>query len=182
MANFGVTNSSLGMGGGNAQQATTGTYKSMILLGASTQPTSVLGAGMMRRGKIYDMLVGTNVTPADAYMEYDLARITLSTTATGITGTMLSSLSSTYALDIADNNGFVTAFSINSTGEVGVVQVSELWYVGVNQRASYRWVAAPGSEFVWPAASSATGSNGFALRARSGGTPTVTANILFQEQ
>lgn len=24
------------------------------------------------------------------------------------------------------------------------------FYVGVNQRAKYRWVAAPGSEIVWP--------------------------------
>jgi hypothetical protein len=44
-------------------------------------------------------------------------------------------------------------------------------------------VAAPGSEIVYPAVSSGTGSNGLALKVRSGGyTSTVTGTLMFQEQ
>ena len=52
-------------------------------------------------------------------------------------------------------------------------------YVGVNQRASYRWVAAPGSELVYPASD----NNGFVGRARSGGCiDTATFKALVEEQ
>ena len=49
----------------------------------------------------------------------------------------------------------------------------------MNQRASYRWVAAPGSELVYPALA----NNGFVLRAKSGGyTSTFTGAVLVEEQ
>lgn len=182
MANFGITNSTA-MGGGNTQQAVGGTYKSLITVGNSTATTATLGAGMLRRGKIYDILIGTNGTPADNYMEFDCTRITLGTTPSGITTTLITSLSSGFGLDPADNGNFVNAVTINSTGEVGIAATAEVWYVGINQRASYRWVCAPGSELVWPAVSSATASGGLSLRTRSGGyTGTATGNVLFQEQ
>ncbi len=182
MANFGVTNSTA-IGAGNVQQAVASTYKSLIVMGNSSATGSTVGAGMYRRGKLYDILIGTNGTPADNYMEFDVTRITLGTTPAGTTTLGISSLSSTYGLDPADSNGCVNWLQINSTGEVGVTATTEVWYVGVNQRASYRWVAAPGSELVWPAVSSATASGGLSLRVRSGGyTGTATGNVLFQEQ
>jgi len=86
----------------------------------------------------------------------------------------VSSGSSSFVLDTAD--GLIQAFAVaNSTLEssVGV----SVWSVGINQRASYRWVAAPGSEIVYPAASSA----GVALRALSAAyTGTVTGTVLFK--
>lgn len=186
MANYGITNSTA-IGGGNTQQAVATTYKTLVAAGNSSATSATLGAGSYRRGKLYDILVGTNGTPADNYMEFDVTRITLGTTPSGITTTLITSLSSTFGLDIADNNGFLNAVTINSTAEVGITSVTEVWYVGVNQRASYRWVAAPGSELVWPATSSSTSggnpNNGLALRVRSGGyTGTGTATVLFQEQ
>jgi hypothetical protein len=182
MANFGITNSTA-MGGGNTQQAMAATYKTLIVCGNSTATTAALGAGMLRRGKLYDILVGTNGTPADNFMEFDCTRVTLGTTPAGITTTLITSLSSNFGLDPADNGNFVNAAAINSTAEVGITATTEVWYVGVNQRASYRWVAAPGSELVWPAVSSATASGGLALRSRSGAyTGTATGNILWQEQ
>jgi hypothetical protein len=59
----------------------------------------------------------------------------------------------------------------------------QMWYVGVNQRASYRWVAAPGSELVWPAASTAAAGNynGLALGARGSYANTVTCTTLISE-
>lgn len=182
MANFGITNSTA-IGGGNVQQAMAATYKSLVVLGNSSATGSTLGAGMFRRGKLYDILIGTNGTPADNFMEFDVTRITLGTTPAGVTTLGVSSLSSNFGLDPADNNGFVNWCQINSSAEVGVTATNEIWYVGINQRASYRWVAAPGSELVWPAVSSATASGGIALRARSAAyTGTATANVLWQEQ
>lgn len=181
MANFGVTNSTA-IGAGATQQAVSATYKTLFAVGNSTASTTVVGAGGLRRGKLYDILIGTNGTPADNFLEFDVARITFGTTPAGITTTLITSISSLFGLDPADNAGFVNAAIINSTAEVGITVATEAWYVGINQRASYRWVAAPGSEIVWPAATS-TSTNGIAIRTRSAaytGTATVTA--LFQEQ
>lgn len=181
MANLSVTNST-GIGAGNTQQAVSTTYKSMVVTGNSSAGTSTTAGGALRRGKLYDILVGTNGTPADNYMEFDVANATLGTTISGITGTLISSISSGFGLDPADVS-FAAALQINSTGEAGITILGEKWYVGVNQRASYRWVAAPGSEILYPATSSATGNNALVVRVRSGGyTGTATATALIQEQ
>ena len=180
MANFTISNST-GLGAGSSQAAMTTTYKTLVLVGNSTTSTTTIGSGALRRGKLYDILVGTNGTPADNYMEFDVTRVTMGTSSVLAGG--ISSVSSGLGLDLADNYGFVAMAGINSSIETAFTATTEVWYVGVNQRASYRWVASPGSEFVYPAASSATGNNGLALRARSGGyTGTATGNILFQEQ
>lgn len=182
MANLGITNSTA-IGGGNVQQAVSTTYKSLITMGNSSATGSTVGAGMYRRGKLYDILIGTNTTPADNYLEFDVTRITLGTTPAGTTTLGISSLSSNFGLDPADNNGCVNWLQINSTAEVGITATTEVWYEALNQRASYRWVAAPGSEMVWPAVSSATASGGLSLRVRSGGyTGTAVATVYIQEQ
>jgi hypothetical protein len=181
MANLAITNSTA-IGGGNVQQAVAATYKSLIVTGNSSVTTATVGGGAFRRGKLYDILIGTNGTPADNFMEFDCTTITLGTTPSGITGTQISSLSSTFGLDPADN-AFVAALLINSTAEVGIAALTEKWYIGLNQRASYRWVAAPGSEILYPANSSTTGTNALSVRVRSGGyTGTATATTLVQEQ
>lgn len=180
MANFAIVNTT-GVGAGSAQSNMTTTYKTLVLVGNSTGTTSVVGGGALRRGKIYDILVGTNGTPADNYMEWDVTKVTMG--ASSVLAGGISSVSSALSLDPADNNGFVAMAGINSSIETAFTALQQLWYVGVNQRASYRWVAAPGSEIVYPAASSATGGNGLGLRARSGAyTGTATGTVLFTEQ
>lgn len=180
MPNFLITNSTA-MGGGATQQAMAATYKSLITMANSSAAPTTLGAGLYKRGKLYDILVGTNGTPADNYMEYDVIRATVGTTPAAVT-LGISSLSSNFAADPADNGNSLNWIAINSTAEGGITATTEVWYVGVNQRASYRWVAAPGSELVWPAVSSATASNGLTLRARSGAyTGTATGTIFFTE-
>lgn len=180
MANFTIANST-GVGAGSSQAAMTTTYKTLVLVGNSTGTTANTGGGMLRRGRLYDILIGTNGTPADNYMEFDVTRVTMG--ASSVLAGGISSVSSALGLDPADSYGFVAMAGINSSVETAFTATQEVWYVGINQRASYRWVAAPGSEFVYPANSSATGGNGLALRARSGGyTGTATGNILFQEQ
>lgn len=160
MANYAVTNGSTS--GAGTQQPTATTYVGALigLTGANSAP---------RRIKIYDVLIGTNGTPADNFIEWDISRITAASTATSATP---------QPLDTADATSLTTT-TVNSSTFGTVTANSNVFYVGVNQRASYRWVAAPGSELVSPATSSA----GFQLRVRSGGyTGTCTGTLLFQEQ
>lgn len=163
MANFSATNGSTASAG--TQQSITTTYVSACL--ATGAPVTA-----PRRGKIYDLLIGTNGTPADNAVEFDISRITTISTAVAA-GTLITP----QPLDPADAAA-TSVVTANSTGSP-TVSIQNIFYVGINQRASYRWVAAPGSELVWPA----TSSNGFALRARSPGyTGTVTGDWMFQEQ
>jgi hypothetical protein len=160
MANYAITNGSTTSGG--TQQPTTAAYTGAIIGIAANGTTP-------RREKIYDLLIGTNGTPADNFVEWDISRITLSSTTTVLAPT---------PLDSADAAATATV-TVNSSTFGTITIASNVFYIGVNQRASYRWVAAPGSELVAPATSSA----GFQLRQRSTGyTGTATGTILFNEQ
>lgn len=185
MANYGVTNSTIPAG--TAQVTMSTTYSGVICIIASTGGSvqTVSNPQAVKRTKVYDILVGTNTTPADNFIEWDVARLTASTT--GVWLGAVSSVSSSYMLDQADA-GFGSLVVINTSagssvaaGGIGVPK-QEIWYVGINQRASYRWVAAPGSELVIPANSSGTGFNGIGLHARSAAyVSTVTATVLASE-
>ncbi len=146
MAKYSITNGSTS--GGGTQQPTTTTYVGAIL-GLSSSTTTP------RRFKVYDVLIGTNGTPADNFIEWDISRITASSTTTVLAA---------QPLDPADATALTVA-TVNSSTFGTITTGSNVFYVGINQRASYRWVAAPGGELVAPATSSA----GFQLRARSGG-------------
>ncbi|HEV2956690.1 MAG TPA: hypothetical protein VGX95_11275 [Xanthobacteraceae bacterium] len=147
---------------GGSQQAIAASYKTLVSMFATS--------GSARRGKMYDILIGTNGTPADNYLEWDVSRMTADGTGSVITPN---------ALDPADAAALGTA-KANYTVESGSITAnSSLFYVGVNQRASYRWVAAPGSELVYPALA----NNGLVGRARSGSyTGTATFKALVEEQ
>lgn len=180
MANLTIINTT-GIGGGNAQQNCSSSYKSLIVTGNSSATTASFGAGGYRRGQWYDWNFGVPGTPADNAMEFDICMVTLGTTPAGILNTLVSSLSSTFANDEADFN-FQAAIQINSTAEVGITALTEKWYLAINQRASYRLVVNPGSNLIYPANSSATGRNGFAFRARSPGyTGAVAATVWMSE-
>jgi len=184
MANFSINNST-NAGFGGTSQATTTTFVTIVSVGvSSSSATSGSPSGGApspynpRRGKVYDLLVGTNGTPADQFMTWDCSRMSVmrSTVTTGFVGA-ISSVSSAFALDTAD--GLIQAQAVANTSAEIFTYTNSLWSVGVNQRASYRWVAAPGSEFLYPATSSA----GIGARVLSGGyTGTTTVTMLFQEQ
>jgi hypothetical protein len=143
------------------QSTVSGSYKSILSIAATS--------GSLRRGKVYDLLIGTNGTPADNYLQWDISRMTAAGTATSVTP---------QALDPADVAALGSANN-NYTAEPTITASSSLLNVGVNQRASYRWVAAPGSELVFPA----TAANGLALRTLSGGyTGSATGDWMYEEQ
>jgi len=158
MANFATGNDL-----GGTQQNLSTTYKTIVNVYATT------GAGILARGKVYDILVGTNGTPADNELEWDVSRMTAEGTATTVTPN---------ALDPADAACGATS-KANHTAEGTVTSNSSVLYFAANQRVTVRWVAAPGSELVYPA----TATNGFVVRAKSAAyASTATARILFQEQ
>lgn len=159
MAKYAITNGSTS--GGGTQQNMTTTYVGALLGISSSSATP-------RRLKVYDVMIGTNGTPADNFIEWDISRITVASTATAVAAP---------PLDPADAAALCLA-TVNSSTH-GTISVPNLFYLGMNQRASYRWVASPGGELVSPA----TSANGFQLRARSGGyTGTATGTFHFEEQ
>jgi len=160
MARYSITNGSTS--GAGTQQNMTTTYVGALLGLTGTGATA-------RRIKVYDVLIGTNGTPADNFIEWDISRVTTASTSTTATP---------QPLDQADAASLTTT-TVNSSQFGTITANSNVFYIGVNQRASYRWVAAPGGELVSPATSSA----GFQLRTRSGGyTGTATGTIHYEEQ
>jgi hypothetical protein len=144
-----------------ALAAVSGSYKTVLDVFATS--------GALRRGKVFDVLIGTNGTPADNYLQWDISRMTADGTGTAVTPN---------PLDPADVAALATAKN-NYSAEPTITANSSLFNVGVNQRASYRWVAAPGSELLFPA----TAGNGLALRTLSGGyTGSATGGFMYEEQ
>lgn len=142
------------------RQSMSSSYKTLLTITAAT--------ATLTRALLYDVTVGTNGTPADNAMEFDISRVT--TLGTGTAGTA-NPLDGT----IRASGSVLT---LNHTVEPTVTGASSLLQFGMNQRASYRWVAAPNSEFVIPA----TNLAGLTLRAKSASyTSTVTGAALFEE-
>ncbi|KKL79433.1 hypothetical protein LCGC14_2014870 [marine sediment metagenome] len=103
----------------------------------------------LTRGKLYDLVFGTIGTPADAFIQWLLRRFTAAGTGTGV---------GEIPLDTDAPANQLTADE-NHTVEPTYAADSELLDFGVNVRASFRWVAAPGGELVVPA----TAANGIGL-------------------
>ena len=138
-----------------AQSNVTTTFKTMVSLEA-------ISSG--RRGQIYELEVGADGAPnaTDCQIVYDVARQT-------VTGTQ-GAASTPTMLNPADGAA-TTVAKINHTIEPTVTANSGILAIALNQRASQRWIAAPGSELVWPA----TAANGLVCRALS---PTYAAPVL----
>ena len=105
------------------------------------------------RPKIYDFLIGSDATPADQVAEYHWQRYTAAGTSTAKTP---------QALDPSDPAALASAGEAH-TVEPTLTANAILFAVPVNQRATFRWVAAPGGELVLPA----TAANGAGFIART---------------
>lgn len=154
MAVFGASNALAG-----TAQAISSSYKTMLALTAQTTG--------LTRALIQEFDVGTLGTPADNVVQWDVNRCSSVGTGGG-TGTP-SPMDNTLRASS-------TVATCNPTAEptAGV----SVFNLGLNQRASFRWVAAPGSELVIPA----TNVNGFGIRALSTAyTGTASATAVFIE-
>lgn len=141
----------------------TTTFKTLLNLSVST-------ATAARRIKIHEFVFGTTGTASDNVMQWDVSRSTA--IGTGVAGTVL-------PYDPADS-AFLGVSTLNHTVEPTIaVNVASLWTAGMNSRATHRWVAYPGQEFVIPA----TNLAGLAFRSLSPAyNLTASVQVEFVEQ
>jgi len=125
-------------------------------------------ASSPRRCKIYELIVGSEATPADNAFLWELQRCTTAGTATAFTPV---------ALDPADPAA-TTVAGVNHTVAPTATAAALLLSAAVNQRVTMRWVAIPGGELVLPA----TASNGAVLLTPTSSAVAVTATVHFEEQ
>jgi hypothetical protein len=104
------------------------------------------------RGRLYDVIFGSSGTPADSAFTWRLSK----STAVGTEGTGVVPI----ALDSGDPAALYDGAQAHSA-EPTYTAATELLEIPLNQRATFRWVAAPDGEFIGPA----TASNGWGLAA-----------------
>ena len=134
-------------GNAGSEQNLTTTYKTLADITAAT------GATTLRRAWVYDVMFGVDGTPADNVLVWKIDRQTSTGTRSAVTPP---------PLDTTDAAALITC-GANTTIEPIVTAATQLLELPVNQRASYRWVAAPGGELVVPA----TNVAGLGFRAKS---------------
>ena len=135
--------------------------------GSAAASVGSLIAAATRRLKLYDLLVGSEATPADNPFTWLIRRCTTVGTATAVTP---------QALDPADPASICTA-NENYSAEPTITANSELLDIPLNQRATFRWVASPGGELVVPA----TANNGLLLSTPVASAVLVSATAHFSE-
>ncbi|KKN18836.1 hypothetical protein LCGC14_0951770 [marine sediment metagenome] len=126
-----------------------------------------IGSGTDQRPSLYDWTSGFGGTPADNVIQVLLRKMTALGTATGVT-----------PVDI-DEGGVasLTTCAEDHTVEPTYTAASELFDQLINQRATYRWVAAPGGEIVLPA-TAASGVGWTAFHASYTGSHEVSAHFI----
>jgi hypothetical protein len=148
-------------------------YAGTVAAGTVTAAACFLGvahtaASPTTRPRIFEFEFGSSITPADYASRLNLARIT--SLPTGGTVTQAGN-----TLDPADGASEAKWYAANTGG--GTAGTS-LLVVGVNMRATFRWVAAPGKEIVIPA----TQNNGACIFVPSQSTAyTPDASIFWEE-
>ena len=105
------------------------------------------------RPSIYDIVIGSEATPADQAARFIFQRYTVAGTSTAVTP---------QALDPADPASLLAVTTgQNHSAEPTYTANAIMLPIALNQRATYRWVAAPGGEIVMPA----TAANGIGCQA-----------------
>ena len=121
------------------------------------------------RPKLYDLVVACGATPADLATIFHLERFT----AVGTEGSGFTPL----ALDPGDPASLAD-YGVAHSAEPTYTASEILMKLSMNQRATIRWVAAPGGELVAPASA----NNGIGLQSQSsGGTAQHEATMYHEE-
>jgi len=128
----------------------------------------LVNPGTAARGWIYDIIIGSDATPADLAGQFDVIRGTVSGTGTAVTGRPLDPANP--AATIAPEGGTIATQTKTAN--------SAMLSIGLNQRATFRWVAAPGGELVIPA----TTDNWVGVESIGhGGTPNINCTMHWTE-
>ena len=140
-----------------------------VAAGTSKTILQLISAATIRPA-LYDLIVGSDDTPADQATRFAIRRFTAVGTEGG--GFTPVALDPANPASLADYG--VGVFSVEPTYTAN----SELLVASVNQRATFRWIAAPGGELVAPA----TAGNGLGLESQaSTGTPGCEATMYHEE-
>lgn len=133
----------------------------------NTAATTILGltSAATVRPKLYDMVMGSDATPADNAAEYVLQRYTAAGTVTAVTP---------QALDPGDPAALASAGEAHTVEPTYTSNAIMLQWAQ-NQRATFRWVAAPGGEIVLPA----TAANGVGVQVIGIAGSAVNMNVTF---
>lgn len=137
--------------------------------GADPQTVINLFSAGNARGHIYDIIIGSDATPADQAGSMEVLRTTaVGTEGSGFTPTKLD----------PDSKAADCDAGIGHSAEPTETANSQLLRFAFNQRATFRWVATPGSELIIPA----TANNGISLvRRASTANFAMDATVLFFE-
>lgn len=132
----------------------------------NTAGTTILGltSAATIRPRVYDLIVGSDATPADNAAEYVLQRYTAAGTSTAVTP---------QALDNGDPASLASAGEAHSAEPTYTANAILLQFA-LNQRATFRWVAAPMGEIVLPA----TAANGVGIQVISIAGSAVNTNAV----
>ncbi len=130
--------------------------------------TLTAAAASMRRAKVYDWTMGSSSAPADNTFTHIAQRQTAAATGAAVVPSSLDpadTLATTIiGLDTVTVDGTLTAATI-------------VFRKALNQRATFRWVAAPYGELIIPA----TASNGFMFGVSAATTNTFDYDVHFEE-
>jgi hypothetical protein len=129
----------------------------------------VAAAASSRRAKLYDVGFGCGASPADNAFTWIIQRCTSAGTGSALTPN---------ALDPADTPAASTVAKDTVTADPTLTAGAFVWAEPLNQRASFRWVAAPYSELVIPA----TASTGFIVGLSATSALSFDAGAQFEEQ
>lgn len=129
---------------------------------ANTTPIEIRSATTIRP-RVYDIVIGSDATPADNCCQYDFQR----TTTVGSGG----SAGTPQLLDPGDPAA-LSSYRIADSVEPAYTASAVMLSVATNQRATFRWVAAPMGEIILPAA-----ANGLGARAVTIGGSAVNTNF-----
>lgn len=142
--------------------------------GSATLPIMNIISAATIRPMIYDVNIGTDATPADNAFKFTWQRNTTVGTWGGAGGAAITPqpIDSGDPAALGSANQGICSVGPTLTASTFVMQWAQ------NQRATYRWVAAPGSELKMPA----TASNGLSLMVLVATASVNTAfGVLYQE-
>ena len=129
---------------------------------------AVFSPGTTVRGRLYELLFSQGATPADNAILWNVSRFTvLGTEGAGVTPAPLDSDAPASILDAGEDHSVEPTYTA----------ATELLEFDLNQRATFRFVAAPGGEFLLPAVANA-GIGGRPSSAAYTGIARITAHWL----
>lgn len=130
--------------------------------------SQVADATRPRRGKVYDLMLGSEAAAADNPFLWTVQRCTAAGTSTAVTPQPLDPADAATESDAGENH------TVDPTYTAGAILLN----VPLNQRATFRWQQDPAYGLVYPA----TASNGVGIRTTVAGLVLVTATMHFEEQ